>query len=68
MKYKILSAARAAVPVIEGEEFEEFTGQTYGCVRDDTIIRGIPHIALTDAEGAFFTIPLEDVEEVENDE
>lgn len=66
-KYKLLKDPRNARFCKAGDTVYEFTGNDFGCVRDDMTYGGLKTIAVvayTDSNAPFFTVPIEDLEEI----
>lgn len=64
--FEVIRADRAASPVEVGNIVQEKYGYDYGLAADDTAMTGIRHISVVSpTEDASFTIPVEDLKEVD---
>ena len=66
-KYKLLKDSKLKPEFTAGDTVYEFLGHDFGCVRDDMAYGGIETIAVvahTDQRAPFFTVPVEDLEEI----
>jgi len=66
-KYKLLKDSTLQPQHKAGDTVYEFEGHDFGCVRDDMQYGGIESIAVVaspDQEPPFFTVPVEDLEEI----
>lgn len=66
-KFKVIRADRASRPVFAVGDIVHPGRDNYGCASDDSRFTGVEHIAVSANENGepFFTIPREDVEEMD---
>lgn len=67
-KYKLLKDPQNARYCKAGDTVYEFTGNDFGSVRNDFCHKGLDTVSVvahTDRDAPFFTVPREDLQEIE---